>query len=52
MNESGGKIGRHSLNQIMIMEESVSRLHAEIIFKQKNFYLIDCKSSTGTYIKI
>ena len=30
--EAGGKIGRHSANQILILEESISRYHAEIIF--------------------
>ena len=34
------------------MEESVSRQHAQIIFRDGKFYLKDCKSSTGTFIKI
>jgi pSer/pThr/pTyr-binding forkhead associated (FHA) protein len=34
------------------MEESVSRSHAEIEFREGNFYLKDTKSSTGTFIKI
>lgn len=34
------------------MEESVSRCHAEIIFRESNFYIKDTKSSTGTFIKI
>ncbi len=50
--ESGGKIGRHSSNQMVILEESVSRFHAEILFKIKEFYLRDIGSTTGTFIKI
>ena len=34
------------------MEESVSRSHAEIKFRDNKFYLKDTKSSTGTFIKI
>jgi len=34
------------------MEESVSRSHADIVFKDGGFYLKDTKSSTGTFIKI
>lgn len=50
--ESGGKIGRHSSNQMVILEESVSRFHAEIVFKNKEFYIRDIGSTTGTFIKI
>ena len=35
--EGGGKIGRHSSNQMVILEESVSRFHAEIIFQSVNY---------------
>ena len=50
--ESGGKIGRHSSNQILILEESISRYHAEIQFKNGEFYLQDIGSTTGTFIKV
>ena len=50
--ENGGKIGRHSCNQIVILEESVSRYHAEIGFENKKFYLRDIGSTTGTFLKI
>ncbi|EGR33735.1 hypothetical protein IMG5_041730 [Ichthyophthirius multifiliis] len=50
--EQGGKIGRHSSNQILILEESISRFHAEIEFKNNQFYLKDIGSTTGTFIKI
>jgi pSer/pThr/pTyr-binding forkhead associated (FHA) protein len=39
--EDGGKIGRHSSNQILILEESISRYHAEIIFKDNQFFIKD-----------
>lgn len=48
----GIKIGRHSSNQIVIFDESVSRYHAEIIFANDQFYLRDIGSTTGTFIKI
>ena len=50
--EEGGKIGRHSSNQILILEESISRYHAEILFHDKKFFLKDIGSSTGTFIKV
>lgn len=46
------QIGRHSTNQIVIFDESVSRYHADIFFKNENFYLRDIGSTTGTFIKI
>ncbi len=50
--DSGGKIGRHSSNQMVILEERVSRYHAEILFKNKDFYIRDIGSTTGTFLKI
>ncbi|CAD8104158.1 unnamed protein product [Paramecium sonneborni] len=50
--EIGAKIGRHSSNQILILEENISRFHAEIIFKDQIFALKDVGSTTGTFIKI
>lgn len=52
INEDGGKIGRHSSNQILILEENVSRHHAEILFKENEFYIKDIGSTTGSFIKI
>lgn len=52
LNEAGGRIGRHSNNEIVILEESVSRHHSKIEFNQDKFYLIDIGSTTGTFIKI
>ena len=52
--EQGAKIGRHSSNQIVIYDESVSRYHAEISFceESKTFYLTDIGSTSGTFLKI
>ncbi|KAL4468271.1 hypothetical protein ABPG72_015807 [Tetrahymena utriculariae] len=50
--EEGGKIGRHSSNQILILEESISRYHAEIVYHEKKFFIKDIGSSTGTFIKV
>ena len=50
--EPGAKIGRHSSNQILILDESISRFHAEIQFKDEKFLLRDTGSTTGTFIKI
>ncbi|KAM3129019.1 hypothetical protein pb186bvf_018863 [Paramecium bursaria] len=50
--ESGAKIGRHSSNQILILEENISRYHAEVVFQDGRFAIRDIGSTTGTYIKI
>lgn len=52
LNETGGRIGRHSNNEIVILEESVSRHHSKIEFQNGRFYLVDIGSTTGTFIKI
>lgn len=49
---SGSKIGRHSSNEIVIFDESVSRYHAQVYFEDINFFLKDIGSTTGTFIKI
>lgn len=48
----GSKIGRHSSNEIVIFDESVSRYHAQIFYGNEIFYLKDIGSTTGTFIKI
>ena len=52
LNEEGGRIGRHSNNEIVVLEESVSRFHSKIEFKEGRFYIADIGSTTGTFIKI
>ena len=52
LNENGGRIGRHSNNEIVILEESVSRHHSKIEFQNNKFHLVDIGSTTGTFIKI
>lgn len=44
-------IGRDKFsNQIYIKDESVSSTHAQLIFSESNWILIDLKSSNGTFI--
>lgn len=50
--EEGAKIGRHSSNQILVLDESISRYHAEIKFESGVFFLRDTGSTTGTFLKI
>ena len=50
--QDGGRIGRHSDNHIVLLEESVSRHHSIIEYLNGKFYLIDIGSTTGTFIKI
>lgn len=52
LKEEGAKIGRHSSNKILILEESVSRYHAEIEYEDGQFFIRDIGSTTGTFIKI
>jgi len=52
ISETGGRIGRHSNNEIVILEESVSRYHSTIEYKENKFYLLDIGSTTGTFVKI
>ena len=50
--ESGGTIGRHSSNNILILDEGVSRFHAQITYSDNAFFLQDIGSTTGTFIKV
>lgn len=50
--EEGTDIGRHSTNKIVIFDESVSRYHAQVTYRDSNFYLVDIGSTTGTFVKI
>lgn len=52
ISESLCKIGRHSTNNIVIFDESVSRFHAQIEKTTTGFSLKDVGSTTGTFVKI
>lgn len=45
-------IGRQASNEIVIMDEFVSRHHAEIIYQREQYFIRDCGSSSGTFLKI
>ena len=46
------KIGRGHLCEIRITDISVSRSHAEILFKDDKFYIKDRRSKFGTLVKM
>lgn len=50
----GARLGRHSSNEIVVLEESVSRYHAQISWEpvQCRYLLKDLGSTTGTFIKV
>ena len=52
INNENVTIGRHSSNNIVIFDETISRHHAKVIKKKKGFYLKDCGSTIGTFLKI
>ena len=45
-------LGRHSSNQVVVSDETVSRNHAKIISEDFSYYLQDVGSTTGTFLKI
>lgn len=51
---NGITMGRNSANQIVVMDETVSRFHAEIEWRpsDNSFYLKDIGSTAGTYVII
>lgn len=45
------RIGRDQSNDVVIDDNSVSRLHAELVLsKSGKMYLSDCKSNNGTFV--
>ncbi|MBF0357605.1 MAG: adenylate/guanylate cyclase domain-containing protein [Magnetococcales bacterium] len=44
-------IGRSDQSDIVINSSNISRNHARLLFKKKNWFIEDCGSSNGTYIK-
>ena len=43
-------IGRNQGNMIMIPTKSLSRYHAKIIYQNHRYFLLDLKSSNGSYV--
>ena len=43
-------IGRHKNNKICIENNKISNIHANIVYKNNNFYVVDNNSANGTYI--
>lgn len=43
-------IGRNNGNMVMIPAKSLSRYHAKIIYQNRHYFLIDLKSSNGSYV--
>ena len=37
---------------MVVLEESVSRYHAEIVFSEEMFMIKDIGSTTGTFLKV
>lgn len=52
LKEQGGMIGRNSKNEIHIVDENVSRFHAQIEYEAAKYYIRDYGSSSGTFIRI
>ena len=44
------KIGRAETNDLIIMDNSVSKVHAELIFEKGYFYLVDLNSTNGIVV--
>lgn len=45
------RIGRDPSNEITINEASISRLHADLIYSNKDIQIRDLDSSNGTFLK-
>lgn len=45
-------IGRNSKNEIHVVDENVSRFHAQIEYENRNYFIRDWGSSSGTFIRI
>jgi serine phosphatase RsbU (regulator of sigma subunit) len=43
-------IGRKAENDLQLLADSISRQHAEIVFQEDSYYLIDVGSKRGTYV--
>src|SRR5262245_47724327 len=43
-------IGRKAENDLQLLSDSVSRQHAEIIYEDDSYYLVDIGSKRGTFV--
>jgi phosphoserine phosphatase RsbU/P len=43
-------IGRKAENDLQLLSDTVSRLHAEIVFENDGYYLVDIGSKRGSYV--
>ena len=50
--EKNAILGRRITNDLNISEGDVSKIHAEIVFKENNFYIKDLGSLMGTYLRL
>lgn len=50
--EEGASLGRHKDNTVTVVDELVSRFHAEIQFERETFFIRDLGSSGGTFIRV
>lgn len=52
IDDNGATLGRQADNSIAVIDEYISRFHAQIIFHQNTFYIRDLGSQCGTFIRI
>lgn len=50
LNKTVFSIGRKAENDLQLLSDTVSRQHAEIIYENDTFYLVDVGSKRGTYV--
>jgi len=50
LHENVTKIGRKLDNHFVIQDPLISRNHAEIVFRDDNFFIVDLDSTGGTFL--
>src|SRR5262245_31908136 len=50
LNKAVFSIGRKAENDLQLLSDTVSRQHAEIVYDEESYYLIDIGSKRGTYV--
>lgn len=48
---SNYRIGRSETCEIHIADPTISRIHAEITVSKNTYFLVDCNSSSGTFVQ-